>query len=423
MRSFRYLITIIAFFSAACGVFAQQNTLSPYSRFGIGDISNKGFGRSAALGGTGIGLRSGEHLNYLNPASYTAQDTMSFLFDVGVTSNYTLFESSAGEHQIASFYPGHLAIGFPVTSWWKSSIGLLPYSKVGYKVEDDMSVEDVGLVDYFFEGSGGINRFYVGNAFQLHENISVGFDISYLFGSLTRSSSASFPFDEHAFETKSRNRVMVSDFHLKYGLQYSGRINEDYSFTAGVVFENSRSLKASNDMLVVNELELSEGFVQDTIYNFTGEKDHIDIPMGIGAGFSVKRGNNLVFAADYTTHNWADSRFLGVRDSLANSSMFKTGIEYTNDPGDYDNLLRRTTYRLGFHYENTYLQFNDRQLKDYGVTLGFGIPYRGRETSFNFAIDIGQRGTTSDNLIRENYVIFSFSASLYDFWFIQRRYE
>ncbi len=423
MRSFKYLVTIIAIFTAAGSGLAQQNTFSPYSRFGIGDLSNRGFGRSAALGGAGIGLRDGLHINYLNPASYTAQDTMSFIFDIGVTNNITTFASSAGEHDIVSFYPSHLAIGFPVTTWWKGSAGLMPYSKVGYKIEDDTSIDQIGLVDYFFEGSGGINRLYLGNAFQVHDNISVGVDISYLFGSLTRTSRISFPFDEFAYKTRSRNRVMVSDFHFKYGLQYSGRINEDYSITAGVVFENSRSLSANDDMLVLNELELSDGFAQDTILNYTGEKNHIDLPMGVGFGFSVNRKNNLVFAADYMAHNWAATEFLGVQDSLANSSMFKTGIEYTHDRGDYENILRRTTYRLGFRYENTYLLFNGRQLKDYGLTLGFGIPYRGRETSFNFAIDIGQRGTLSDNLIRENYLIFSFSASLYDFWFIQRRYE
>ncbi len=410
------LLTVVA-------SFGQQNTFSPYSRFGIGDISNKGFGRSQALGGIGIGLRDGKHINYQNPASYTSQDTLSFIFDIGISSNATLFETETREHTMVSAFPSHLALGFPVTDWWKASAGLVPFSKVGYKIEDSRSVDRIGLVDYLYEGSGGINRAYIGNAFRLHDNVSVGIDISYLFGSLTRSSSIDFPFDEHAYKTKSENRVVVRDFHFKYGVQYSNRINEDYSFTAGVVFENSTPLDAREDRFVINEVTVPEGVSRDTILNHSGEKNHIDLPLGWGAGFSVTRGENLVVGADYKARNWSDAEFMGHQDSLANSGMLNVGVQYTHDPDDYESLLKRTSYRLGFHYENTYLRLNEHQLTDYGITLGFGIPYRDRDTSFNFAINLGQRGTIEDNLVKENYVVFSFSTSLYDFWFHQRRYE
>ena len=93
------------------------------------------------------------------------------------------------------------------------------------------------------------------------------------------------------------------------------------------------------------------------------------------------------------------------------------------DHTDFRNFLNRIHYRAGVHYTDTYLSLGGHQLKDYGITLGVGIPYGNTRSTFNFAMDIGRRGTKDFNLIQENYIMFNFSLSLYDFWFFQRRYE
>ena len=131
--------TILLIFSAfiiATGLQAQTNTYSPYSRFGIGDIAKKGFGRNQALGGIGFGLRDRNHLNYLNPAGNSAQDTMSFIFSTGVSGNTMQLQSNEGSHNVHNVTLSHLALGFPVTRWWKTSLGLVPYSHMGYKLID-----------------------------------------------------------------------------------------------------------------------------------------------------------------------------------------------------------------------------------------------------------------------------------------------
>ena len=71
LRINKLLITgVLAFISVA--VMAQNNTNSPYTRYGYGDLGDRSFGAGRAMGGVGIGLRSPLQINPLNPASYSS---------------------------------------------------------------------------------------------------------------------------------------------------------------------------------------------------------------------------------------------------------------------------------------------------------------------------------------------------------------
>ena len=52
-------------------LWAQNNTNSPYTRFGYGELADRSFGAGRAMGGVGYGLRSSKQINPLNPASYS----------------------------------------------------------------------------------------------------------------------------------------------------------------------------------------------------------------------------------------------------------------------------------------------------------------------------------------------------------------
>ncbi len=415
----KFILLVFSVIFLFTGVQAQKNTYSPYSRFGIGDIPKEGFGRNRAMGGIGIGLRDANHLNYLNPAANSAQDTMSFLFTTGIGGNTMTLASNEGNHSVSNVTLSHLAIGFPISRWWKTNFGLVPYSQMGYKL---MHVDLQS--DHYFEGEGGINQFFFGNAWQLTRNISAGVNVSYLFGSLSQNRDLTFHQRENMFAVKSKYRAIVGDFHFKYGLQFSDRLLEEYHYTLGVTYENKTPLSTKEDWVIINELSTSSGPVRDTVMNLIATASHIDLPSSYGVGFSFGRDNKFLFGADYSLREWSETSFLGQQsDSLVNSSSFKLGGQYIPDHTDFRNFLNRIHYRAGIHYTETYLSLGGHQLKDYGITLGVGIPYGNTRSSFNFAMDIGRRGTKDFNLIQENYIMFNFSLSLYDFWFFQRRYE
>jgi hypothetical protein len=420
-KPLKKILLIASVFLLFSEIQAQNNTYSPYSRFGIGDISKNVLGRHQAMGGVGLGIRDRNNLNYLNPAAASAQDTNSFIFSTGITGNAMRLESIQGNHDVSNITLSHLAIGFPVSRWWKTNIGLVPFSQVGYNIVD---VELRQGTEHSYEGSGGINRFFIGNAVNLTSNFSAGVSISYLFGSLTRSARLDFPLTEDQYPVSTVERSKVGDFHLRYGLQYYNRIGNRYSYTLGVIYENKSLINSDQDRLIIRELTTDAGQKRDTIQHLHGEVSHFELPSNIGFGATFSRDNKFTIGADYSFQNWAETTFEDQRmGSIVNSSSLNFGAQYIPDHSSTRNYLNRINYRLGFHYSDTYLQLRGHQLKDYGFTFGLGLPYGNANSSFNFSVDIGRRGTTDFNLIRENYIMFNFSFSLYDYWFFQRRYD
>ena len=90
MSSKKALVSALCL-AASAGMWAQSSTNSPYTRYGLGDTFDYIFANNAAMGGVGYALRTSQHINPMNPASYTAVDSLSFMFDTGMTlksSNY-----------------------------------------------------------------------------------------------------------------------------------------------------------------------------------------------------------------------------------------------------------------------------------------------------------------------------------------------
>jgi hypothetical protein len=417
----RILILILAGYFLLPEIQAQNNTYSPYSRFGIGDISRNVLARNQAMGGIGIGLRDPNHINYMNPAAGAAQDSMSFMFSTGITGNAMNLASAQGSHNVSNITLSHLAMAFPVNRWWRAGFGLVPYSQMGYNIVD---VELVHGAEHFYEGTGGINQFYFANSIRLGPYFSAGVNASYLFGSLTRTSSLKFTSGDDKFPVNVRTRDMVGDFHFRYGLQHHNRIGNRYSYTLGVIFENKTNLSTDHERLIIREFATGAGQVRDTIIHTTGNGNNIELPANIGIGATFARDNRFMIGADYSIQQWAETSFMGQHEeSLVNSSSLNVGLQYIPSHADFRNYLNRIHYRLGFHHANSYLELRGHQLTDQGITFGLGLPYRNTNTTFNFSVNLGRRGTTDQNLIRENYVIFNFSLSLFDYWFFQRRFD
>jgi hypothetical protein len=402
---------------------SQLTSFSPYSRFGLGDMVLQGSARNYAMGGIGLGLRDGNHINYLNPASYSEQDTLSFLFDAGLIGSYTSMKTASQNFSLNNGGLSHIIMGFPIARWYKSSLGLVPYSRVGYKIVDFALLPDIGIVDYYYNGSGGLNKALWGNSFRFNKYLSAGVNISYLFGSLTQTRTIQIPSDEDSFITESRGRVIINDFYFTYGLQLTLPVYKDVSLTAGIIYEPQKEMTANNDMFVENILRTSSAIVRDTVLNITGEKGTVNLPSNLGIGMVIRNNNKFILGADFYLQDWSETRILGQADSLTNSKSLRIGGQYQPDFSDFRNYFKRIQYRAGIHYTETYLKLRGEQLKDYGLTLGVGLPFRNTKTTFNFAIDIGKRGTLAQNLILENYVAFNFSLSLYDFWFYKRRID
>lgn len=402
---------------------------SPYSKFGLGDISRKGFSHNRALGGVSIGLRSKNSINYLNPASYSSQDTVSFIFDFGLSADFTKLESSDYDEHTSNINMDHLAISFPVTRFWKTSLGITPFSKVRYNmIIEENEDESISLYNVLYDGSGGINQFYFGNSVLIGSHAALGLNISYLFGTIEQLRTVKLANYSYQAVTYFDDKLNIGDFYLDYGLQLFSDINEKNKVTLGLTLSNKTKINAGYDSLVIREIY---GYVIDTLKYVSYNDGNILFPGRIGAGFSYEYNNKLFVGFDYIAQNWSKTLFFDRSHSLANSSSLRFGLEYV--PISLTDIRKgkywqRIKLRLGGHYNKSYIKINGDQIIDKGVSVGLGLPWKNEKnlytnTYFNIAYELGQRGKLDNGLIRETYHLLSIDLNLYDFWFLKPKYD
>jgi len=66
---------------------------------------------------------------------------------------------------------------------------------------------------------------------------------------------------------------------------------------------------------------------------------------------------------------------------------------------------------------------NNHQVREFGISFGAGFPFPKSKSTANFAIELGKKGTTDDNLVRNNYTKISLYLNLYDYWFVKRKFD
>ena len=400
-------------------------TYSPYSRYGIGEVRTRGYANTKGMGGISQGIRNSTWVNYLNPASYTAQDTMSCILDFGgggVGVNYR----SGDQSNFNSFGNiHHIAMQFPLAKWMGASAGIQPFSNVGYRIRhtetNDTLLSTIGPIKYYHNGNGGITQAFFGLAVEPFKNFSIGANMSYLFGSLDYSSEIVFPDNTPYVTTKKLNTVVVRDIAFSFGAQYAltfGKSNE-YKITMGATVDNETSIGAQN----ITFISYPFGSFADTIEYIEYPKSAIDFPRNITAGLTFAYKNQFLGGIEYATQDWTNAKFLNLSDSLTRSNTIRVGVQFVPNPFDLRSYLKRVSYRVGFYHTNTYLQLRGNQIQDYGITFGVGLPFRRSNTSFNISYEMGRKGTLNSNLVQETYGIVNVGFTFYDFWFIKRKYN
>ena len=421
---------------------AQSIINSPYSRFGLGDIRSSGFTHNISMGGISCALQNDTtapfFINVSNPASHAS--TRLTVFDFGVKNNTTKLETSDKNYTTNKTALAYMALAVPVAKWWGASFGLLPYSNVGYRIYDKQEQDSIGTVNYSYEGEGGINQVYFGNGFKIR-NFSVGLNASYLFGDLIYFSRDSFPRASNFLSTKYSKTTRVSDFYYSFGMQYLQLLDKSWSLTLGATGSMASDINIKKSVFAAT---YSDAFgveqLKDTVIYQKDVKDTITIPMTIGAGFVLKKGDKWLFGFDYSVQQWSKFNSFGQQGLLKDSRKMAFGLQYVprKNAGSKEPYYKKIFYRAGFRYANTHLDIKTTPLNDYAFTFGVGLPLRKMkimgiaegeidqkyyQSAINLGFEIGQRGTTVNKLIRERYVNAFVSFTLNDKWFIKRKYD
>ena len=395
-------------------MFAQNNSDSPYSLFGIGKENSSLFGGSVGMANTGIAYSSGLSLNKINPASLTSITPTAFLYEIGLNSTISVKDDGNSSQTNYDFNFTHIAMGFSVSNRWKMSFGLVPKTKTSYNI-DTMEPVD-GSTDLYYTnvaGSGGINEIFWGHGFKAAKNLSIGVELHAYFGSVKQEKYITYQTTQvYLDETNKYNGL-----GLKAGFQYKIENLFGTNTTIGAIASIPASLSGSQD--VSGTKSYSSGGSTIIIDETDNYIDDAKIPLKIGFGITTQV-RKLTFNLDYKKNYWSDSYNSDSNYTYTDQNIYALGVEYKRETNSLQ-YFRKIVYRMGVSYDSGYLNLSDTKVDSYGLTAGVGLPISDKGSTLNISYSYGREGTLNDNLVMDNFHTFSLNVSLFDNWFQKRK--
>ena len=417
MIKFRHTLLVLLLTMLSGVAVAQNNTNSPYTRYGYGQLTDPGSANSKAMGGVAYGLRDNAQVNFANPASYSAVDSLTFIFDGGITLQNTNFSDGTTKMNARNSSFDYVTMQFRAAKWVGISLGLLPYANIGYSFGDFRENPDMQSASsqVTYTGDGGLHQLYVGAGFKVWKNLSVGANISYLWGSVTRSRTLSFPYDSEIFSSIITTGVDVKSYKLDLGLQYTQNLGKKHALTLGVVYSPGHNLNSDATETRQTGTDANATVSQESITGSFG------IPTTWGAGLAYEYDKRLTVGADVMIQNWQDVAYMGEKDVFCKRGKIALGAEYLPNPFSR-NYLGLIKYRVGFYYSKPYYKIDDmRAAKEYGVTAGFALPVpRTRSLVSVSAQYVRTKGTTAA-FLDENTLRLCIGITFNERWFFKNR--
>jgi hypothetical protein len=383
----------------------SQLTSSPYSVFGLGIEAGNEAGTSISMGGTGIAFLSGTTLNTVNPASYGGLDSLKTLFDIGLFAKYTSYRTKTTSQSLFDANLRYFTMSFSPAPRIGTSFGIVPYSSVGYKINTISVIEGSNTeYDKTFEGDGGVNKVYLGNSYKLLNDLILGVNASFLFGSITRTEASS----DGLYSFKDKNTF--SNFYLDYGLNYKIK-GKRFDYSLGIIYGNGKTLRTNSESSITTTSSYEELKSQKKVFR---------IPRNFGAGLAV---SNKSFRAgiDYKREYWSEINFNRSLMQTRNSNRYSLGLEFAS-LGYNRSSNNIIYYRFGAEFTESYLVINKNPINYRSISFGTGLPVGAMLNVINISFEIGQNGTKNEGLIKENFYKLNIDISLKDFWFMKRLY-
>lgn len=465
----RRILPILLVTLTAATLSAQTN--SPYSRYGLGNLSPVTFGAANGMGFLSAAYLTPTNINVLNPASYAEFSTG--LLDVGINGRIVTLNTDAASFTSGDGNLANLALGFPMLKNARRhkmglAFGLLPYSNFSYEITEQIVTDDadLGIKQYDYLGEGDLYQIFGGLGYRYQTDttrllrdrkgkidtviaahvFNIGGNTGYLFGNLYNLTYASFPDVINSQTTKLTRESTVNGGLYTIGVAYqrqyirkSNSARDLLNWRIGGSVSPGVTIRGNQSVLWTNILKNGNyEFVTDTIYSAPDTSGNIQLPLSYQAGISFafftteqKDKNQFIIGAEYAATQW--SAYEGFQDAgvLGDSWRMSLGTEFIpkleqkeESGGEKTNKNKPLlSYRLGAYTGmSNIIDENGVQLSDYGVTLGMAIPIGRNIPNFysasriNLYLNIGQRGGNTN--FSETYYNFGVSFSVSDSsWF------
>ena len=408
------------------GASAQSGTNSPYSQFGLGDLAFPTVGQNKGMGGVGYGFRKGTEVNPMNPASYSSIDSLTFIFDAGLSGQTTHYREKLEKLDARSGGFDYAVASFRVIKHLGVSVGIMPYTNIGYSYDSKEVLNDVdAIIRTTHTGSGGLNQVYLGAGWQIIKPLSIGFNFAYLWGTNERSVATSSSSDVNTL-TKTYVTT-VNNYRLDIGLQFSQPLSKRDMMTLGVVVSPGHNTGADPECIITNR-KSTTGQRDSLTYKLD---DAIELPWTYGVGLAYQHGASFRMGVDYQLQKWGSlvmPEFVegidGKGDYQLKTGLLKdmhrvnVGAEWLPNANSIK-FFKRVRYRIGAGYATPYYYINNGDgPKEYHVSLGFGIPIMNNynhRSILNISAEWQRRSAV--NLVKENTFRINIGLTFNERWF------
>lgn len=383
---------------------AQNATSSPSSRFGYGEMNENIPTAFRGMGGVAAGMRQRSAINPSQPASYTACDSVTFMFDLAASGMWTRYADANGHRNRPNGNLEFVTLQFPI---WKQHIafsaGVMPYTSVGY---DFALSGSQGGYDYQikYQGEGGITNVYAGLSFNILNWFALGANFYYMFGDATNAIDLSFS-DKAVTGSTMYQNMRVNSFRFRYGAQLFHTFAKRHRIVLGAVVENQQKLRGE-----FVQYELS------TLDSVLVQEDGFQLPLYYSVGASYCYDDRLLIAFDYSNQAWNNAKYFGLTNVLRNRSRYAFGAEYRHNKMSR-NYAERMYWRIGATIMDSYVQQGGKT--DFAVSAGVGFPLRTSETLFNIALEYNRRRSAA-NLVEDNLKL-TINVAVAENWFFKRK--
>ncbi|MCD6019655.1 MAG: hypothetical protein K0S53_2776 [Bacteroidetes bacterium] len=416
-------------------------------------------------------------INTANPAGLAG--IRLSIFELGGQSQFTKISSETTSIKKKNTNFSYGSVGFPLKRFGGAAFGIMPYSTVGYKITSTQENASIGTMTYVFQGDGGINKAFLGAGVkpfknqiwkfynsaeadtmikynqtakykrkkfgkQLLSELSIGLTGNYLFGTINQVTDVIYPGSIVYYNSRRQRSVQVNDFTFNGGLQTHFTIDsvkskgqhrllkEKIKIGIGAYVNTPMGIQAKQSNIIYNYS--LDGFgverPKDTVLNSQDNPGTITLPLEMGLGFSVKKGEKLTVLMDAATTNWSGFKYFDTPSvDFKNSYRVSAGLNFVPNKLAYGtaNYIRRIHYRLGVSYSDGYLDLKNTAISNYFVSAGLGLPVGiGRfddVAMVNISAQYGKMGTMTNNLLQEDYVRLVLGFTFNKRWFIKYKYD
>ncbi len=401
------------------GTQAQNRINMPYSIYGLGEIRfNKNY-QNMGMGGISQAFRSNMNVNDINPASYTGVDTTSFIFDLTMVTHFYEQKTAALAQQSDYISVGNLSVSFPLTKWWAFAAGMKPYSLMGYSIKDEEDHPMAGKIHYLYEGSGGLNQLFLGNAVQLFNHLSLGVNASYVFGDIRREASIVSD-SADVFQTNLLYTNSIGGWMLGFGMQYEFIFSNHRFLTIGATYGHQQDISLNTKETLRWRLPGVSAY--DTLSHNLLDEGVVSLPQYYGAGIFGRLNRNWAGGIDYNWQNWENFTLPGQEKAFNNSYQVAAGIIFSPTIETYSPFFYRWEYSAGIRYGQSYLRHQDETINEFGISFGLHIPVRRAFSGVKIGFEYSQRGAVNDHYMQENFYRLNVGVNIYERWFIRRRF-